>query len=162
MAEEAAIARLEAVIARLEERIANLKELMVSGQNASKEAVAAALAAQQTAMAAALAAQQKLAEAQAVWSQTAVDKALATQQAVNAGQNEFRAMVTDQQATFIGRPQYEAEIRAVGVRIDDLGRSRDTAAGAHDSSQSARNLVISVVSIGIAIASMIFSAMKHI
>ena len=88
----------------------------------------AALVAAKTAVDAALAAAEKAVAAALIAAKEAVNKAEVAQQRTNEGQNEFRAQLKDQAATFLTRNEYQLAhnnvLERLQIAIQEIGLLR--------------------------------------
>jgi hypothetical protein len=85
--------------------------------------------ADQTAVAAALSAAEKAVAAALIAAKEAVNKAEAAQSKTNENQNEFRAQLRDQAATFLTRNEYDLGHRALEEKITAQEKAQNLARG---------------------------------
>ena len=90
-------------------------------------------------------------------SQKAVDTALAAQQQVNLTQNEFRGTLRDQAGTFITKVEVSLHIDRLIERMTSLEKGAAALAGRSSGVSAAQMLVVSLITIGIALAALIWS-----
>ena len=132
------IATLSTRVAVLEERVAALKELTEQRFSGADKANAAAFTA----------------------SNTAILKAEDAQKGINAGQNEFRGTLKDQQATLIPRAEVDRIVEALEAKIDDLRASRDTTGGSKETARVTLNTVLALAAVAVAVVSMIVAYLR--
>jgi hypothetical protein len=114
-------------------------------------------------------AMERLMESQRMAAKEATDKALESQQAINIGQNEFRAQLKDQASSLMPRKETETLVQGVRDSLDrqrieqqaavaslrdeiaSLRESRSESSGASDQNRWMIGLIMGVIGFGIAL-----------
>lgn len=127
-------------------KLGDFKEFVNQRFTDNDKAVQAALVSQEKAVAAALAAAEKA----VLKAETAADKRF---DAVN----EFRATLTDQTNTFLPRPEYNAQHKALEEKVDVLTERVNSMTGRSSGLQASWGYLVAFVSIVIVIANYLTS-----
>jgi len=109
-------------IHRVDENLVQEIKRIDSLRQADQISLQAALTAAKTAVDAALAAAEKAVAAALIAAKEAVNKAEVAQQRTNEGQNEFRAQLKDQAASFLPRAEYFLAQRSLEDKLDGIAK----------------------------------------
>lgn len=127
-----------------DEKIANLKELFLALRTDDQIAITAALAAQEKAVAAALAAAKE-----------AVSKAETASEKRFESVNEFRKTLSDQTASFLPRPEYDANHKALEDKIQSLTDRINITAGQSQGSDITMGKIVTVIGVSSTVLGML-------